>query len=73
MKTHHHVLPRVKDEAVANYDDVLTGKILAPDPKQDKPFEKMDALTLVLYNVIAFPTGALPKKKTRNCLRDKVF
>ncbi|MGD0856687.1 MAG: site-specific integrase [Dehalococcoidia bacterium] len=69
-KTYYHVLPGVEDEAVAMFDDVLTGKLLAPDPQPDKPAESACVNPCVTNNVIAFPTGALPKKKTRNCLRE---
>jgi hypothetical protein len=68
-KTYHHVLSGVEDEAVAMFDDVLTGKLLAPEPQPEKPSEDACVNSRVTNNVIAFPTGALPKKKSRNCLR----
>jgi hypothetical protein len=64
------VLPGVEDEAVAMFDDVLTGKLIAPEPKPDKSSKNACVNSCVINNVIAFPTGALPKRKTRNCLRD---
>ena len=69
-KTYHHVLPGVEDEAVAMFDDVLTGKLLAPEPQPDKSSEDACVKPCVINNVIAFPTAALPKRKARNCLRD---
>ena len=68
-KTYHHVLPGVEDEAVAMFDDVLTGKLLAPEPQPEKPSGDACVKPCVIDNVIAFPIGALPKKKSRNCLR----
>ncbi len=67
-KTYHHVLPGVEDEAVALFDDVLTGKLLS-EPRPDTPSEAACVKPCVINNVIAFPTAALPKRKSRNCLR----
>jgi len=74
-KTYYHLLPGVEEEAVAKFDGVLTGKLLVPEPQPDKASEDApgDACvnSCVTNNVITFPTGALPKKRTRNCMRDK--
>jgi hypothetical protein len=43
------------------------------EPKPDKPFENACVNSCVINNLIAFPTGALPKIKARNCLRDWHF
>jgi integrase len=67
--TYHHVLPMVEDEAVAMFDDVLTGKLIAQEPRPDPPSENACDNPCVKNNLIAFPTSALPKKKSRNCLR----
>jgi len=72
FKTYYHLLPGVEDEAVAKFDSVLAGKLLVQEPQSDKAPEAPENASVkpsVTNNVIAFPTGALPKKKTRNCLR----
>ena len=73
VKTYYHVLLQVEDEAVAMFDDVLTGRILAPEPSPVKPSENACVNSCVINNVIAFPTCGLPKKKSRKCMRDKVL
>jgi hypothetical protein len=69
VKTYYHLLPGVEDEAVAKFDGVLADKLLAPEPQPDEPSEDACVNSCVISNAIAFPTGALPKKKTRNRLR----
>jgi predicted RNase H-like HicB family nuclease len=63
----------IEEEAVAKFDGVLRGKLLVPEPQPDKVSEDApgDACvnSCVTNNVITFPTGAQPKKKTRNRLR----
>ena len=68
-KTYHHVLPGVEDEAVALFDDVLTGRLVAPESQPDIPSGDACVNSRVINNVIVFPTAALPKRKSRNRLR----
>ncbi len=65
IRTYYHLLPRAEDEAVALFDDVLTGKLLDVEPRPDKPSEDACVNSRVTNNVIAFPTGRLLKQKTR--------
>ena len=65
IRTYYHLLPRAEDEAVALFDDVLTGKLLDMEPQPDKPSEDACVNSRVTNNVIAFPTGGLLKQKTR--------
>jgi integrase len=73
LRTYYHLLPRSEEEAVGMFDDVLTGKVLEeqdPEPPTEELFEDVCVKACVTDNVIAFPTGGLLKKKTRNCLRE---
>jgi hypothetical protein len=62
------------DEAVANFNDLLIGSSRAPEPNQNEASEDIPETSRVdsrvVNNVVMFPTGALPKNKTRNRLRD---
>ena len=65
IRTYYHLLPRAEDEAVALFDDVLTGKLLDVASQPDKPSGDACVNSCVTNNVIAFPTGELLKQKTR--------
>jgi hypothetical protein len=65
IRTYYHLLPRAEDEAVAMFDDVLTGKLLDPEPQLEAPSEDACVNSCVTSNLITFPTGGLLKQKTR--------